>query len=84
MNPYPETITDEISGVEVYNQKHDLWQEGYDTREVVTKELYEALKSIQEWLLEPYEIGGGQAEFANKQFVKANNLVVKVLAKAEL
>jgi len=29
-NPYPEFITDEDSGVKVQNEKHRIWQEGYD------------------------------------------------------
>jgi len=29
-NPYPEKITDEISGVEVPNEHHRIWQEGYE------------------------------------------------------
>ena len=28
-NPYPKTMTDEISGVQVQNGAHIIWQEGY-------------------------------------------------------
>ena len=30
MNPYPKTIVDETSGVEVPNEKYRIWQEGYE------------------------------------------------------
>lgn len=29
-NPHPEFITDEASGIEVRNQRHKDWQEGYE------------------------------------------------------
>jgi len=29
-NPYPGVITGEDSGVKVQNEKHRIWQEGYD------------------------------------------------------
>ncbi len=28
-NPYPQTITDEASGLKVSSEKHRIWQEGY-------------------------------------------------------
>ncbi len=31
-NPYPEFIKDETSGIQVKNEKHILWQEGYEAR----------------------------------------------------
>ena len=46
-------------------------------------ELYEALKQIQRWLLEGTEIEGGKAKLFNTQFVKANNLTVRAIAKVE-
>ena len=30
LNPYPETITDESSGMQVPNIAHRIWQEGYE------------------------------------------------------
>ena len=45
--------------------------------------MYEALKQIQRWLLEGTEIEGGKAKLFNTQFVKANNLTVRAIAKVE-
>jgi hypothetical protein len=45
--------------------------------------MYEALKKIQEWLMFDKEITGKDVELYNAQFIKANNLTIKVLAKAE-
>lgn len=28
-NPYPKIIVDEASGIEVLNEKHQIWEEGY-------------------------------------------------------
>ena len=28
-NPYPEKLVDEVSGIEVPNEKHKIWYEGY-------------------------------------------------------
>ena len=28
-NPYPQFLIDEVSGIEVPNQKHQTWEEGY-------------------------------------------------------
>ena len=28
-NPYPETLIDEVSGIEVLGIRHQLWEEGY-------------------------------------------------------
>lgn len=44
-NPYPETITDESTGLVLDDHRHKFWQEGWEAREVVTIELYEALKA---------------------------------------
>ena len=30
-NPYPKTITDECSGIQVENLAHKIWAEGYRT-----------------------------------------------------
>lgn len=45
--------------------------------------LYEALKAIQKWLLFDEEMVGRKAQLYNAQFIKANNLTTKVLAKVE-
>ncbi|KKN73850.1 hypothetical protein LCGC14_0396520 [marine sediment metagenome] len=45
-NPYPETVTDESTSQVFETSLHRAWREGWDDREVVTKELYEALKAI--------------------------------------
>ena len=45
--------------------------------------MYEALKQIQRWLLGGTEIEGDKAKLFNTQFVKANNLTVRALAKVE-
>lgn len=45
-------------------------------------DMRDALKQIQKWLLENTEITDGEAQLFNDQFVKANNLTVKALAKA--
>ncbi len=45
-NPYPGPI--EVNGIEFEDPKHIAWQEGWDAREVVTKELYEACKGIED------------------------------------
>ena len=43
-NPYPEILVDEVSGVEVPDQRHQIWKEGFDKG-------YEARgKEIIEWL----------------------------------
>lgn len=44
-------------------------------------ELLEALKQIQKWLLNDGEIDS--SELYNEQFIKANNLAAKAIAKAE-
>jgi len=46
-NPYPEFRIDERTKKEVIHHAHTYWQEGWDAREVVTKELYKALKAIR-------------------------------------
>ena len=47
MNPYPEkTEPDESTGQVFEDKEHKAYQKGWDAREVVTKELYEALKAI--------------------------------------
>ena len=49
INPYPEFIGDVVSGRPLRrNVKHTIWQKGWDAREVVTKELYEACKRVWE------------------------------------
>lgn len=35
MNPYPEFVVDEDSGVSVRNHDHDVWNEGYRARKVM-------------------------------------------------
>jgi len=42
-NPYPETLTDEVSGTEVPNQDHFTWAEGYQAAKRDDLALYEAL-----------------------------------------
>jgi hypothetical protein len=39
-NPYPEMITDECSGIRVFNIAHRIWSEGYEAgrKEVVVDE----------------------------------------------
>ncbi len=49
-NPYPELI-DDGTGWMVQNERRPVWQEGWDAREVVTKELYEALKDIKQYVV---------------------------------
>lgn len=44
-------------------------------------DMYKALKQIQKWLLDGGAIKPGQ--LLNEQFVKANNLTVKALSKAD-
>ncbi|KKM91636.1 hypothetical protein LCGC14_1226450, partial [marine sediment metagenome] len=49
-NPYPVFIL-EGTGHTVKNQRHNDYKEGWDAREVVTKELYVALKGVNPYLL---------------------------------
>ena len=46
-------------------------------------DMYKALKKIQEWLMFDEELAGKDVGFYNEQFIKANNLTIKALAKAE-
>jgi hypothetical protein len=40
-NPYPKTVRDEVSGIEVRYEPHRFWQEGYEA----------GLKEVGEWLV---------------------------------
>ena len=52
-NPYPETITDEVSGVEVPNDLWRAWQEGQNaTLKAVIKWLGEIIEGWREMLKE--------------------------------
>jgi hypothetical protein len=52
-----------------------------DPKRAAAPDMYEALRTIQKWLLQDGEID--ETKLFNKQFVKANNLTVKALVKAE-
>jgi len=45
-------------------------------------DMYETLKTIQKWLLDDEQIIEG-SQLYNQMFVKANNLTIKALSKAE-
>ena len=49
-NPYPATITDEASGIEVPNELHRAWKEGNQLRKAVRKAA--ETPSYEEWALE--------------------------------
>lgn len=84
MNPYPEFKGINLSPTtQVNNLKHTCWQEGWKAKEAEDKELYEALKIIQKWLLEDAELVEGKAQLYNKLFIRANNLAAKAIAKWE-
>ena len=44
-NPYPKTINDEDSGVEVKNDDHVIWQQGYDS---CFKDCLKAIESLMD------------------------------------
>ena len=45
--PYPETITDEVSGTEVPNDRYRLWNEGFKAgQEGARKEIFTEIDKI--------------------------------------
>ena len=38
MNPYPKILADETSGVEVPNEKHYIWEEGFKAKGYILEE----------------------------------------------
>ena len=51
-------------------------------QDAIISEMREALKTIQEWLLDDEQIIVG-SQLYNSMFIKANNLTIKTLSKAE-
>ena len=72
-NPYPEKIQDEASGIIVRNIRHDIWQEGYNTR---NDDMYEACL-IALGSLVALDNGQGWVK-------QAMNTIQEALAKAEV
>jgi len=48
MNPYPERVIDEASGIEVPNDAYYIWKEGYEAGILAGKETYMAKPTNRE------------------------------------
>ena len=68
-NPYPKKLVDEVSGVEVPDQRHEIWNEGY---KAARKEIIEGLRGhwigydtseAPDWVY--LRFGGTQADWEN-------------------
>jgi len=69
-NPYPEKIVDEVTGIEVPNDAHRIWQEGYETA------CRDILKAIVE-IIGDYLFLTGIPERAIESWKKGLNLFAK-------
>ena len=49
-NPYPKTLVDEVSGVEVLDGKHQIWNEGYGTARKEIIEIIEENNASSEFM----------------------------------
>ena len=74
-NPYPKIAINRALGIKGQGLRHNCWQEGYDAGEVETKELYEALKELINFLTH-------DGLDTNNRLLPFIDKSIKVLAKA--
>jgi len=62
-NPYPQFLIDEVSGIEVPNQKHQIWEEGYKARKRNRQVINTVMKSEKGMVLVFDEDGEQMPEY---------------------
>ena len=76
INPYPQYLTDNCSGLQVLNMKHQIWAEGYQAGKKARKVIKTVIKSQSDMVI-AFDAKGEQIPEYQGQYQDAKEPIMK-------